>query len=122
MPLFIYPVGMADRLLLAINDARRCPSTKVLGVNSEAMRLAVRALSYHDLLLVPGLDHCTPEIERLKLIAHNMGIEVRPLIAHVDKVLHPILDRARNKKKLMGTAAASAASPSQHSAAVASTH
>lgn len=122
MPLFIYPAHMGDRLIVAINEARKCPGVKTLGVNVQGMRLAVRAMSYHDLLLIPSLEHTTPEIDRLKMIAHTLGLEVRPLIAHVERTLHPILGRQRNSKQLMGTTGAGAASPAQHTAPVASTH
>ena len=70
-----------------------------------------------DLLLVPGLEHTTPDIDRLKAIAHHMGIEVRPLIAHVDKVLDVKQEKAL-KQKAIRTAGVGAASPTQRIAPV----
>lgn len=117
MALFIYPSSKQEALIVAINEARKCQNTRTMGVSAKDMRTLVRAMSYHDVLLIPGVEHCTPEVERLKIIAHNLGLEVRPLIAHLDKELHPIAAQYRNRAPR--GAAARAASPTQLATAVA---
>lgn len=95
MALFIYPSELFQDLHLDIVTARRHDALPT-GVNQRYLRSVVRMLLNHDLLLVPAsIEHHTPHVERIKQVAHILGIEVRSLTAHIHKQNPTVAPAAR---------------------------
>lgn len=87
--LFAYDTAQFKEIHHEICSALKLQSTRVVGVSAEHFRHAVRVLLNHDRLLVPtSIDHCTPNVERLKAIAHHCGIDVKPLAGYLSETHH----------------------------------
>jgi len=68
------------------------------GTDQRSTRFAVRALTHTDILVVPDeLERCTPQMEKLKMIAHLLDLKVMPVLHYLDHLArtqrsHPVLN------------------------------
>lgn len=104
--LFIYDIENSADLQEEIAKALACRSVIAQSLSSNTLRHAVRVMTHHDKLIVPtAIGQCTPLVERMRSIAHTLGIDVVNLTAY--------LAQAKNQPKTTRPVAAVAAPPTQ---------
>jgi len=82
MSIFVYDRTQYQDLFPEILRAKRIPGVVCLGVTENDLRHATRTLLNHDLMVVPSaVQHLTPLVQRIQLIARTVGLQVKPLAA-----------------------------------------
>lgn len=117
MGLFVYDSqhykDMEQDLRLVRNS---CGHLVIAGANANEMRLMVRALTRHKVMVVPtDVRYLTPVVERLMQIANILGIQTVPLASYMARTK---TRKAAPEQEPISPAAATAVPPTQQSAVV----
>lgn len=93
--LFVYDLALKNETMEEIRRAQVCDSMRVEPLRPETFLSSVRTLTHHKKIIVPSsLPNCSPIVERVRVIAHQCGIDVMNLTAYLASVnYHPATNR-----------------------------